>query len=87
MSLTYTVIDCSSDIASEMLETVTKKLLNNYGLKTLAKGEKGYKGICGFCFEMQNFPDAVNHSEFPSVILRADEKYNHVTSIQFGIVS
>ena len=25
-----------------MLETVTKKLLNNYGLKTLAKGEKGY---------------------------------------------
>lgn len=42
LSLTYPVIDCSSDIASEMLETVTKKLLNNYGLKTLAKGEKGY---------------------------------------------
>ena len=25
-----------------MFETVTKKLLNKYGLKTLAKGEKGY---------------------------------------------
>ncbi len=50
-----------------------------------AKGEKGYKGICGFCFEMQNFPDAVNHAEFPSVILRADEKYHHITTIQFGI--
>ena len=28
-----------------MFETVTKKLLNKYGLKTLAKGEKGYIDI------------------------------------------
>lgn len=42
MSLTYPVIDPSSDVAHEVFETVTKKLLNKYGLKTLAKGEKGY---------------------------------------------
>ena len=42
MSLTYPVIDCSSDEAKDVLDTVTKKLLNNYGLKTLAKGEKDY---------------------------------------------
>ena len=29
----------------EQLETVTKKLLNKYGVKTLAKGEKGYVDI------------------------------------------
>ena len=42
LSLTYPVLDPKSEIAKEMFETVTKKLLNNYGLKTLAKGEKNY---------------------------------------------
>ena len=42
LSLTYPVIDCDSDKAIEIFETVTKKLLNNYGLKTLAKGEPNY---------------------------------------------
>lgn len=42
LSLTYPVIDPSSEIAKEMFNTVTKKLLNNYGLKTLAKGEENY---------------------------------------------
>ena len=38
LSLTYPVIDCDSEIAKEVFETVTKKLSNSYGLKTLAKG-------------------------------------------------
>ena len=42
ISLTYPVIDPASDIAKEMFDTVTKKLLNDYGLKTLAKGEENY---------------------------------------------
>lgn len=42
LSLTYTILNPKSDIAKEMFETVTKKLLNNYGLKTLAKGEENY---------------------------------------------
>ena len=42
LSLTYPVLDPKSEIAKEMFETVTKKLLNNYGLKTLAKGEENY---------------------------------------------
>ena len=44
-SLSYPVIDPNGEIAKEMFETVTKKLLNKYGLKTLAKGEKGYVDI------------------------------------------
>ena len=42
LSLTFPVVDPSSEVAHEVIETVTKKLLNKYGLKTLAKGEKGY---------------------------------------------
>lgn len=42
LSLTYPVLDPKSEIAKEMFETVTKKLLNHYGLKTLAKGEENY---------------------------------------------
>ena len=42
LSLTYPVISPKSQIAKEMFETVTKKLLNSYGLKTLAKGEENY---------------------------------------------
>jgi len=42
LSLTYPVLKPNSTEAKEMVETVTKKLLNNYGLKTLAKGEENY---------------------------------------------
>ena len=42
ISLTYPVINPDSEIAENIMNTVTKKLLNNYGLKTLAKGEKNY---------------------------------------------
>lgn len=44
-ALSYPVLEPNSEIAKEMFETVTKKLLNKYGLKTLAKGEKGYVDI------------------------------------------
>ena len=44
-ALSYPVIDPNGEIAEEMLETVRKKLINKYGLKTLAKGEKDYVDI------------------------------------------
>ena len=42
LSLTYPILDPNSLQAQEMFETVSKKLLNNYGLKSLAKGEENY---------------------------------------------
>ena len=42
LSLTNPIIDPNSDMAKEILKVVKSKLLNKYGLKTLAKGEKGY---------------------------------------------
>ena len=45
VSLTYPIIEPNSEIAQNIIKTVEKKLLNNYGLKTLAKGEEGYVEI------------------------------------------
>lgn len=42
LSLTYPVLEPNSEQANEMLVTVEKKLLNNFGLKTLAKEEENY---------------------------------------------
>ena len=42
LSLSYPVIDCNSKEANNIINVVTSKLLNNYGLKTLAKGEPNY---------------------------------------------
>ena len=42
LSLTNPIIEPNSDIAKSVTEVVEKKLLNAYGLKTLAKGEENY---------------------------------------------
>jgi len=42
ISTTYPVIKPSSDIGKAIFKTVTDKLLNRYGLQTLAKGEENY---------------------------------------------
>lgn len=45
LSLTYPIIDPNTEMAQNIINVVEKKLLNKYGLKTLAKGEKGYVDV------------------------------------------
>ncbi len=45
LGLHYPVIDAGTEEAKQIFQTVTKKLLTPYGLKTLAKGEEGYREI------------------------------------------
>ena len=45
IGMTYPVINCNEQIAKNIFVIVTKKLLNKYGLKTLASNEKGYEPI------------------------------------------
>ena len=42
ISLSHPILDPISEESDNVLETVRKKLLNKYGLKTLAKGEENY---------------------------------------------
>ncbi|WP_066368997.1 aldose epimerase family protein [Neobacillus fumarioli] len=37
----------------------------------------------GVCLETQGYPDAIHHPEFPSVVLKPGELYNHVTTYRF----
>ena len=45
LSLTYPILDPKSEEAKNTFNVVTKKLLNNYGLITLAKGELHYTDV------------------------------------------
>ena len=47
------------------------------------KQNSKYHALSGICFETQNFPDAPNHENFPSAILRKGEKYEHTTIYKF----
>jgi aldose 1-epimerase len=42
-----------------------------------------YTAYSGICLETQGFPDAINHPDFPSVILRPGERYLHETRYVF----
>ena len=42
-----------------------------------------YPKYAGLCLEPQHFPDAPNHPNFPSTVLRPGEEYNHTTVYRF----
>ena len=50
------------------------------------KGGARYPKHGGFCLETQAFPDAPNHADFPSAVLRAGELFQSTTSYTFGIL-
>ena len=46
---------------------------------------KSYDKHWGFCLESQNWPDAINHDNFPSPILNPGEKYTHNIEYRFSV--
>ena len=60
-----------------------------YTANFIEKGRVGKNGSVygphhGFCFETQFFPDSPNKPNFPSCILKANEKFEHETSFKFS---
>jgi aldose 1-epimerase len=51
------------------------------------KGGRPYGQYSAFCLETQHFPDAVNHPEFPSIILRPGAEYRQKTIYKFGVIN
>lgn len=54
------------------------------------RDEAGKDGIiyqpgCGVCLETQTWPDAVNHSDFPSPVVHAGEKFSSRTVWRFSV--
>lgn len=51
-----------------------------------AKGGATYGRYGAFCFETQHYPDAPNHADFPSTVLRAGDVYEQETVYSFSVV-
>lgn len=49
----------------------------------IGKGGVKYEQRSGVCFETQYFPDAPNHENFPSTIVKAKEQYKTTTTYKF----
>lgn len=45
-----------------------------------------YRQTDAICFETQQFPDAPNHADFPSAVLRPGEEFRSTTIYRFGIM-
>ncbi|CAK8534264.1 unnamed protein product [Lathyrus sativus] len=57
----------------------------NYVNNLAGKGGAVYEKHAGLCLETQGFPDAVNKSHFPSVVVRPGDKYQHSMLFEFSI--
>ncbi|HKG47783.1 MAG TPA: aldose epimerase family protein [Pyrinomonadaceae bacterium] len=49
----------------------------------IGKNGVAYEKYAGLCLEPQHFPDAPNHSNFPSTVLRPGEEYRHTSIYRF----
>ena len=49
----------------------------------IGKNGVAYVKYAGLCLEPQHFPDAPNHSNFPSTVLRHEEEYRQSTILRF----
>jgi len=49
----------------------------------IGKGGAVYHKYAGLCLEPQHFPDAPNHANFPSTVLKPGEVYKHVSVYRF----
>lgn len=56
----------------------------NFLMGQTGKGGKTYAHQSACCLETQHFPDAVNHSDFPSIILEPGEKFESHTTYNFS---
>ena len=56
------------------------------GIEGYPEGKSGgfYRRFAGFCLETQEWPDAPNHPDFPSIILPAGREYHTRTVYRFG---
>ena len=51
----------------------------------VGKSGSRYEKYAGLCLETQHYPDAPNHPEFPSTVLRPGQTFRSTTIFKFGI--
>jgi len=77
-------------VTGRILEVLTDapglQLYSANGLNGALVGPSGraYRQGDGLCFEVQRFPDAPNHANFPSAVLRPGERFRSTTLFGFS---
>lgn len=56
---------------------------NHLSEKLVGKDNAVYRMRTGLCLETQYFPNAMKHKNFPSPILKANDKYHYITIYKF----
>jgi aldose 1-epimerase len=87
VALAARVFDPKSGRVMEVLtdQPAVQLYTANFLEETRGKGGSVYGKHGGFCLETQHYPDSVNHSNFPSTILRPGEKYRTTTIHRFSV--
>lgn len=77
----------NTSIAMEVYTTQPGMQMYTANFLTERKGKNGktYRENSGVALETQNFPDAVNHENFPSPVLRAGDIYSQTTIYKFSV--
>ena len=78
LSLSYSVIDPTSEFAENMINTVEKKLLTPYGLRTLAKCEKEYIDV----YEGDSFKRDMSYHQGPTWVWLLGLYYNSLLNMK-----
>ena len=82
------VIELSSDVSGLSMEVYTdlpgvQIYAGNFLVEEPGKQEVVYGHRQGICFETQMYPDAINHENFPSPVVKAGEVYKTTTAYIF----
>src|SRR5215213_11196125 len=83
------VVDLYEPASGRVLEILTNQSgMQFYSGNFLDGSFTGKNGVAyvkyaGLCLEPQHFPDAPNHPNFPSTVLRPGEEYRHSTVLRF----
>jgi aldose 1-epimerase len=80
------VVTATDPISGRTLGMVTSEPgLVFYSGNALGRSGAGLQARSAFCLEASGYPDAVNHVNFPSVILRPTETYRQITEYRFSV--
>jgi len=82
------VVELSSEISGITMEVYTdlpgvQVYSGNFLKEEIGKDGIVYKKRQGICFETQHYPDAINHENFPSPIVKEGEEYKTTTVYKF----
>ena len=80
LSLAYPVIDPTSEVAENIINVVEKKLLNSYGLRTLAKGEENYVDI----YEGDSFKRDMSYHQGPTWVWLLGLYYDSIMNMKLA---